>query len=603
MRRLFLPLILCTLFLSGCAYYNTFYNAKKQFKKAEESYKDSPPEVGLASGQRELYEQAIKKASKVLTFYPNSKYADDALFMVGKAYFRMEALGKAQRKFEELLANYPQSKFRWETYYLLGTTLYYLDDLTRSRDALSAVIDANKKNDWADDAQFLLGEMAFDIGDYQQAVEEYSRIPEVYPKSPLKADALSMMGECHFKLGNYQEALVAFQGSREHEVLWQKRYMIDLCAGECHLKLSEYQQALATFERLARSDRYIDHLPQIRLRIAEVYYFMGDSVQAIQDYEEIIKKNPKTKEAAWAYYQLGLIQMENFDHLSVAKDYFDKSKSEFASSEAAGLASLKRSQINKLEEYQQKVAASDSLQDVQMRFALAEAYLLDFDRPDSALVHYQKVVELVPLSKYAPPSAFTAAWIVENITKDTVKGQQMYQDLIAAYPFSESANAARERLNQPAVVDTSDQNVAERFRRAEDLLLKDNDVDGALAQYQSIVADFPLSPYAPKAECARAWTLEYMKGDLDSARTIFKQLAEKYPDSECAALAQKKIAPPPVATPVDTTTPAPADTTTPAAADTTVQATTNEELEGREEGEEGIQTEEELDRRRPGRRQ
>jgi TolA-binding protein len=153
------------------------------------------------------------------------------------------------------------------------------------------------------------------------------------------------------------------------------------------------------------------------------------------------------------------------------------------------------------------------------------------------------------------------------------------------------------------VVDTSDRNVAERFRRAEDLLLKDNDVDGALAQYQSIVADFPLSPYAPKAECARAWTLEYMKGDIDSARTIFKQLAEKYPDSECAALAQKKITPPPVVTPADTTTPAPADTTTPAVADTTVQATTSEELEGREEGEEGVQIEEELDRRRPGLRQ
>ena len=595
MRRLFLPLVLCTLFLSGCAYYNTFYNAKKQFKKAEQSHKDKPAELGLSSSQRDLYEQAIKKASKVLTFYPNSKYADDALFMMGKAYFRMEALGKAQRKFEELLANYPQSKFRWETYYLLGTALYYLDDLTRSRDALSAVIDAKKRNDWADDAQFLLGEMAFDSGDYQQAVEEYSRIAEVYPKSPLKADALSMMGECHFKLGNYREALAAFQEASEREPRWQSRYMLDLRAGECYLKLSEYQQALAIFERLARSDRYIDHLPQIRLRIAEVYYFMGDSVQATQDYEEIIKKNPKTKEAAWAYYQLGLIQMENFDHLSVAKDYFDKSKSEFPSSEAAGLASLKRSQINKLEEYQQKVAASDSLQDAQLRFALAETYLLDLDRPDSALVHYQRVVELAPLSKYAPQSAFTAAWIVENITKDTAKSREMYQDLIAAYPFSESANAARERLNQPAVVDTSDQNVAERFRRAEDLLLKDNDVDGALAQYQSIVADFPLSPYAPKAECARAWTLEYMKGDLDSARTIFKQLAEKYPDSECAALAQKKIAPPPVATP--------ADTTTPATADTTVQATTSEELEGREEGEEGIRIEEEPDRRRPGHRQ
>lgn len=571
LKRLALISILSMLLLLSCAYYNTFYNAKKQFKKAEESLAANPTGTGPSGSQIDLYEQAIKKASKVLTFYPNSKYADDALFLMGKSYFRMEEWGRARRKFEELLANFPKSEFRWETYYLLGTVQFYMNDRTKARDALDVVMDAQKKNPWADDARFLMGEIAYYADDYKTAAKEYAKIPEVYPKSELKAEAMFMAGECQYKLGNYQEALAAFQKASEYGLKVERRYENALRIGECRLQLLEYQEALEIFERLARSDLYVDRLPGTQLKISEVHYLMGDTAQAIQEYEDIVKKNPKSKAAALAYYRLGLIHMEDFDDLAKAGDYFQKSRNELPSSEAAGLASLRLSQIKKLEEYKQKVAVSDSLQDAEARFALAEIYLLDFNQPDSALAHYQKVIELTPLSKYASRSAYVAAWIVENIVGDTARSQSMYEDLIASYPFSESANAARERLGWPAAVDTSGENAAQRLRQAEELLLKEKDVNGALAQYQSIVTDFPGSPYAPKAECAIAWTLEHLKSDPDSAMAVFKALAQKYPHSECALLAQRKLASLPAEAPEDTTAGVPEDTTAQAPKDTTIQ--------------------------------
>lgn len=553
MKRVISLLALCVLLLLSCAYYNTFYNAKKEFKKAEEALAADPPTAGPSASQRDLYEKAIKKASKVLTFYPNSKYVDDALFMMGKAYFRMEELGKARRKFEELLANYPQSKFRWETYYLLGTIHYYLDDKTKARDALSVIIDAKKKSEWVDDARLLLGEMAYYAGDYMTAVKEYAKIPEDFPKSKLRAEAMFMAGESHFKLGNYREALTFYQKASEYEPQGERHYQIHLHIGECRLRLHEYQEALETFQTLAGSDRHVDKLPETQLRISEVRYLMGDTTRAIQEYESIIKKNPKSEEAAWAYYQLGLIHMENLDDLAKAGDYFDKSKSELPTSEAAGLASLRRRQISALEECRQKVATMDSLPDPDALFSMAEIYLLDMNRPDSALAYYQKVTELTPLSKRAAPSAYAAAWVVENIVGDTAKSRVMYEALIDAYPYTESANAARARLGQPNVIDPREQDAAQRLQRAEELLLKENDVDGAMAQYQSIIEDFPQSPYAPKAGCAIAWTLEYVKEDPDSAKVLFQRLAEKYPNSECAILAGKKTAPPPAQVPADTT--------------------------------------------------
>jgi TolA-binding protein len=551
-KRTITILVLCALAFLDCAYFNTFYNAKKQFAEAEKAYLANPPELQISGSQRELYEQAIKKASKILAFYPNSKYVDDALFLMGKSYFRMEEFGKSRRKFEELLANYPKSKFRFEAGYLLGTIHYYMDEPTKARDALMAVIESKKENSWADDARYMLGEMAFRNGQYREALEEYAKVPEDYPKSKLRADAMFKIGECQFKLEKYQAALEAYQEAQKFQTSVPQRYQIELRIGECYQKLGQFQRALETFNDLARSDRYLDHLPEVQLRISEVYYLMGDSSQAIKRYEDIVHQNEKTKEAAAAYYQLGLISMEGLSDLEKAMDYFDKSKAASPTSEAAQLASLRRRQINKLEEYRQNAISADSLQLAEAYFSLGEVYLLDLNRPDSALVYYQKVVTQYPDSRYAPRAQYAAAWITESSRGDTLAGQRMYQELIERYPSSESANTARRRLGQPTVKDTSNQDAARRFNQAEELLLREHDAAGALAQYESVRVDFPESPFVPKAECAIAWILEYFLGQRDSAMVVFQRLAEMYPNSECGLLAQKMIAPPPPPAVADT---------------------------------------------------
>jgi len=558
MRRTTGLLALCLCLLLGCAYFNTFYNAKKQFGEAEKAYQDNPPDLEISGSQRELYEQAIKKASKILVFYPNSKYVDDALFLMGKAYFRMEEFGKSRRKFEELLVNYPKSKFRFEAGYLLGTIHYYMNEPDRARDALTAVIES-KKNSWADDARYVMGEMAFWNGEYRQALKEYSRLPEEYPKSELRADTFFKIGESRFNLEEYQGALEAYQEARRYQFSARQKYQIELRIGECFQKLGRFQEALETFNGLAGSDRYINYLPEIQLRISEVYYLMGDSTRAIERYEDIVRLNEKTKEAAWAYYQLGQIFMEDLSDLEKAKEYFDKSKAEAPTSEAAQLASLRRNQINKLEEYCLKAAASDSIRLAEAYFSLGELYLLDLNRPDSALVYYRRVLDQNPDSKYAPRSQYASAWITEISLGDTLAGRRLYEELIDRYPFSESAVTARRKLGRPAVQDTADQEAARRFSQAEELLLREGDAAGAMVRYESIRTEFPESPYGPKAECAIAWTLEHFMGRRDSALVVFQRLANQYPDSECALLARQRIAPPAPPVVPDTSSSAGAD--------------------------------------------
>jgi TolA-binding protein len=144
--------ILALVIGSGCVYYNTFFNAKKKFNEAEDiQFKNQQgqrnmrginapgggrPGSGRGAGNRQsgrtsgsssqslvtpqvklLYEDAIKKASKVLKFHPESKYIDDALWLIGKSYFNMGDYLLADRKFQELVINHEESKYADDSFF------------------------------------------------------------------------------------------------------------------------------------------------------------------------------------------------------------------------------------------------------------------------------------------------------------------------------------------------------------------------------------------------------------------------------------------------------------------------------------------------------
>ena len=71
---------------SGCAYYTTFYLARKYYREGaraqERSLTDEPsPEAATK------YDLVIRQCTKLLTDYPKSKWVDDASYMLGAALY------------------------------------------------------------------------------------------------------------------------------------------------------------------------------------------------------------------------------------------------------------------------------------------------------------------------------------------------------------------------------------------------------------------------------------------------------------------------------------------------------------------------------------
>src|SRR4051812_32218526 len=93
---------------SGCAYYNTFYLAKRYYKDAHKEQEKSVSGA-ISPGAATRYDQVIHQCLKVITEYPKSKWVDDALYLMGASLYGKGDYAGAIHRLDELETRFPKS--------------------------------------------------------------------------------------------------------------------------------------------------------------------------------------------------------------------------------------------------------------------------------------------------------------------------------------------------------------------------------------------------------------------------------------------------------------------------------------------------------------
>src|ERR1041385_1382415 len=120
---------------ASCAYYNTFYLARKYYMKATDG---QPYEVDRdGTTQRSNYNKSMDYAKKLLGVYPRSKYVDDAWLMWAKSLIGTDFVDdawlmwakslsgtddplKAVAMLQEFETRFPKSDVRPDAEFFLG---------------------------------------------------------------------------------------------------------------------------------------------------------------------------------------------------------------------------------------------------------------------------------------------------------------------------------------------------------------------------------------------------------------------------------------------------------------------------------------------------
>lgn len=334
------------------AYFNTYYNASKSYDEGIKPIeailvKERNPnrfiKIPTPVDSKTKFELVVEKCSKLLQYYPNSVFFDDALLMIGNSYFYMGEYFRAERKYIELRQNFPDGSLFSEATLGLAKT-YYLTK--RFKDVFTLIGDSStlvalNDDDFIAEGFFLQGQIYFEQKEYDNAVKKFTTALEFANDNLLKMQISFQLGQMEESRQQYLSAAYAYATlvDESSDYLLGIRGKIRFAVMLSNLEKAE--QALTILEDLREDRRNKEFLSQIDYEIGMVLKNNGDIDLAEEQFSFVDTAYKRTDAAAKSAYQLGVMNEITFKDYYAALANYNIAKGEFPSSEVTADAKKK----------------------------------------------------------------------------------------------------------------------------------------------------------------------------------------------------------------------------------------------------------------------
>jgi tetratricopeptide (TPR) repeat protein len=429
------PLLIFFL-LSGCIYYNTFYNAKKYY-------------------DAENYNKSIEKCKKILEKHPGSDYSDDATFLMGKSYYRLKKHDEAKKNFRRIIDFFPNSPFREESYLFLGKIAIEKKNMDEAIILLNRVADSDdphirmetfkaklelylltdnpqktidegekfieKYRSNSEEAYYIIGNANRLIGNKEKALEMYKKALKESDSAPSEKLIYSL-AELYSEMGNLSEALSIIEEGEKSDTCF-------VLKGEILMRLKDFEGATESFKSVERRKDSLGAVAKYHL--GEIKEIQGDTSGALELYKEAEAKGNFGEICGKAK-----AKKEIFENFSLLQTLSEKTENEG----------------EKNEESKQNNEKKDSSY---IFFRIGEIYYWSLKETDKGVEWYKKVHENFPESSYAPKAIFTLINI--ELTEDSTfspDARELFSILTEKYPNTKYSEKAKE-LYGACVQDTA----------------------------------------------------------------------------------------------------------------------------------------------------
>lgn len=385
----FFSLISTVILVSGCSspigeffstryentmgYFNSYYNAKKHYDEALlELYKNPPKSLDTNyfapyvanQGVRTKFNIVIEKTSKIIQFYPRSKWVDDAIMMIGEIYYYEDDNDLALKKFNELIENFPTSSHFWKAHLLYARTLYNMEAFDEALNYIakysSQALEIGE-NDIAAELYLLAGQIYLERGEYVKAEKSYSQTLKIDADGKLLAIATFQQGRIYELRQDYEFARIAYNKVADYKPNESLKFRSELNSARMLRESGKSQNAIQVLFEMKDQDLTTENFSYIDLEIANTYASMGKYEKALDQYEMVDTVYKKTDASAKSFYARGVMYESTFHDFEEAKFYYEKSKVENPQSEITPLAVKKVNALNKYFLYHNNIKLYDSL--------------------------------------------------------------------------------------------------------------------------------------------------------------------------------------------------------------------------------------------------
>ena len=144
LRKIAIPLFL--FLFTSCVYFNTFYNAEESFKNANQIInlrKHTESDIPIEA--KKFLDEAILNSKIVLEKYPDSKYVEDAYYIIAISMLLKDDFQSSKDYLSILLNKFPNSKYEIESKLWISLCNLRLGNIEEGRASLSTIIQGNIK--------------------------------------------------------------------------------------------------------------------------------------------------------------------------------------------------------------------------------------------------------------------------------------------------------------------------------------------------------------------------------------------------------------------------------------------------------------------------
>ncbi len=472
--------------LASCAYYNTFYLAKKNFRAAEESVAKSGTDK-LPSDAKANYEVAIRQSKKVIVLHSKSRWVDDAIYLMGASYFGKGDYDSSLASIRLLLSRFPNTRFRPDALFLTGMCYTKQREYEQASKFLDSVLVRYPKYEKLDQVLFTMAESAATRRDRNRAIRWYEQVARDYPKSRYTIPAMRRVGELYFEASRYDSASVAYGAMLAASKENKDRIEAGVLKAQTLVRLGKAEEALTLLRDLEPPEAVAptatptpvipstsgdhtgegqsgttppvttppaaaqtlsadlgDQIARLRLGEASALNKLQQNEEALRLLRDVVQRFNQSNYAVEAQFQIGYTYETLMDSLEAARNAYDKvaplaGRSVFKDQAAARSKAL-QAQI----ELEKQAGEGDAQAEQRAAAALrvAEILLLDRELVDEAVARYQAVEKEYPESRSAPRAAYALAYVRWTKQGDSLGAQGQFRDLVKRYPSSLAARGA-----------------------------------------------------------------------------------------------------------------------------------------------------------------
>ena len=551
-------LLLFVVFSSSCAYYNTFYNAEQYFEEAEKLRLEKDGEM-IPISAMDKYGKTIEKSKKVIEDFPESKYVNEALLLMGKARYYRSDYDLAIDNLKVIM-NDGSDKIKEEAKYWQALCKWKKGSVSASIDELNTLLNNSKSKRIKAKCYLSLAEIANESKGVDLSLDYLQKAAKLTTNRNERGVIYGKLSKMAF---DKQEYTLAKDGYNNVIAFSLSKDKIE----DAHLQIlkilrieNNYRSAEKKIKSMLLDDKFNRISGELELELVQLYKAQGDFEDIESRLETIVNDYQRTTVSAEAYYQLGRIHTSDQWDLSKAKEYFDMVSKESSRSIYSPMAKnysraidLYQIAVKDIEQHSkmdisENIAVSDSLIDStktsipkevrpdravpELYYQLADLEAFTFDRYQESILFLKRIINDFPESKFKSKSMFALVFVYEALD-DSISSAEIKSNLLKNFPESEYTSYL---TGGSGISDTKGQRKI--LKEAESEMLHDK--QKAINILKSSIQIDSEDEYALSAAFAIGYYYD-QEAVIDSAFKYYTWIKDNHPNSDQSIHATQRL--------------------------------------------------------------